>query len=154
MSIVAAIRPDDWNFPLLVHVLGALILVGGLLAGASVLAFARGDVRFLRLGYWSLLAVALPGFVVMRVGAEWIYRKEGWDDLPAGVEDPDWLGIGYVIADAGALILLISLILGGVGMYRLRTGRGAGLLKATLVLSIILLVAYLIAVWAMSGKPS
>lgn len=154
MSTVAAIRPDDWNFPLLVHVLGATILVGGLLAGSSVLAFARGDVRFLRLGYWSLLAVALPGFVVMRVGAEWIYRKEGWDDLPAGVDDPDWLGIGYVIADAGALILLISLILGGVGMYRLRTGRGSGLLKATLVLSIILLVAYLIAVWAMSGKPT
>ena len=154
MSIVAAIRPDDWNFPLLVHVLGAMILVGGLLAAASVLAFARGDVRLLRLGYWSLLAVALPGFVVMRVGAEWIYRKEGWDGLPAGVDDPDWLGIGYVIADAGALILLISLILGGVGMYRLRTGRGAGLLKATLVLSIILLIAYLIAVWAMSGKPT
>ena len=154
MSTVAAIRPDDWNFPLLVHVLGATILVGGLLAGSSVLAFARGDVRFLRLGYWSLLAVALPGFVVMRVGAEWIYRKEGWDDLPEGVDDPDWLGIGYVIADAGALILLISLILGGVGMYRLRTGRGSGLLKATLVLSIILLVAYLIAVWAMSGKPT
>jgi hypothetical protein len=27
----------------------------------STLAFAAGDARFLRLGYWSLLAVSLPG---------------------------------------------------------------------------------------------
>ena len=26
----AAIRPDDWNFPLLVHVAGAMLLVGAL----------------------------------------------------------------------------------------------------------------------------
>ena len=44
-SVLAAIRPDSWNFPLFVHVLGAMILVGGLLTGASALAFARGDVR-------------------------------------------------------------------------------------------------------------
>ena len=29
MSVLAAIRPDDWNFPLLLHVLGAMLLVGG-----------------------------------------------------------------------------------------------------------------------------
>ena len=81
-AVLAAVRPDSWNFPLLVHVLGAMILVGGLLTGASALAFARGDARFLRLGYWTLLAVALPGYIVMRIGAQWIYSKEGWDDLP------------------------------------------------------------------------
>ena len=26
----------------------------------------------------ALLAVALPGYVVMRIGAQWIYSKEGW----------------------------------------------------------------------------
>ena len=31
MSVLAAIRPDSWNFPLLLHVLGAMILVGGTL---------------------------------------------------------------------------------------------------------------------------
>jgi hypothetical protein len=31
--------------------------------------------------------------------------------------------------------------------------KGSGLLRATLALSIILLAAYLIAVWAMAGKP-
>ena len=69
MTVLAVIRPDSWNFPLFLHVLGAMILVGG------------------------------------------------------------------------------------VGVYRLRKGKGSGLLKATLVLSIILLAAYVVAVWAMAGKP-
>jgi hypothetical protein len=150
MSILAVMRPDEWNFPLLVHVFGAMVLVGGLLTGASALAYARGDVRILRLGYWSLLAVSLPGWVVMRIGAGWIYSK---DDLPEGADEPGWLGIGYIVADAGGLILLISLIVGGIGVYRLREGKGSGLLRATLVLLLVLLAAYVIAVWAMSGKP-
>ena len=151
-SLLAASRPDSWDFPLFVHVLGAMILVGGLLTGASALAFARGDIRFLRLGYWTLLLVALPGYVVMRMGAQWLYSKYE-DVLPEGVEDPTWIGIGYIVADAGALLTLIALILGGIGVRRLRDGKGAGLLKATMVLAWIVLAAALVAVWAMSGKP-
>jgi hypothetical protein len=152
IGLLASIRPDDQNFPLFVHVLGAMILVGGLLTTAGVLAWARGDVASLRLGYRTLLAVAFPGWIVMRIGAEWIYSEEGWDDLPES-EHPAWLGIGYILADAGGLILLVSLILGGIGVYRLRAGKGSGLLKATLILSLILLAAYVVAVWAMAGKP-
>jgi hypothetical protein len=152
MSILAVVRPDSWNFPLFLHVLGAMILVGGLLTGVSTLAFARGDARFLRLGYWSLLAVSLPGWILMRAGAEWIASREGW--TKKGVPSPTWLDIGAIIADLGGLILLISLIVGGIGVYRLRQGKGAGLLKGTLVLSLILLAAYVVAVWAMAGKPS
>jgi hypothetical protein len=152
MTIVATVRPDSWDFPLLVHVLGAMILVGGLLAGASSLALARGDVKFLRLGYRSLLAVALPGWLLMRIGAEWIASKEGW--TAKGVPTPTWLNIGFIIADAGGLILLVSLIVGGIGVRRLRAGQGATLLRTTLVLSVVLLGAYVVAVWAMAGKPS
>jgi hypothetical protein len=152
MTLIAATRPDSWDFPLFVHVLGAMILVGGLLTGASSLAFARGDVKFLRLGYWSLLAVALPGWLLMRIGAEWIASREGW--TKEGVPSPTWLDIGFILADAGGLILLVSLITGGIGVRRLRAGKGAGLLKATLVLSIALLGAYVVAVWAMAGKPN
>ena len=150
MSVLAALRPDSWDFPLFVHVLGAMILVGGLLTGASLLGFARGETRSLRLGYWSLLAVALPGWVLMRIGAEWVYDREGWDELD---DDPGWLGLGWIMSELGGLILLVSLIVGGIGMYRLREGKGAGLLKTTLVLSLVLLAAYVVAVWAMSGKP-
>jgi hypothetical protein len=153
VSVLAAVRPDSWNVPLFLHVIGAMTLVGGLLTGASALAFARGEVRLLRLGYWSLLIVSLPGWVLMRIGAGWIYSREGWDDLPESVDDPGWLGMGSLIADAGGLLLLVSLIVGGVGVYRLREGGGSGLLKATLALSLVLLAAYLVAVWAMAGKP-
>ena len=151
MSVVAASRTASLDFPLFVHVLGAMILVGGTLAGATVLAFARGRAESLRLGYWSLLALALPGYIVMRIGAQWIYSREHLDDLPS---DPTWIGIGFAIADLGALVLLVGLILGGIGLYRLRDGKGTGFLKATLVLSFVLLAAYVVAIWAMAGKPS
>ena len=152
MSVLAVVRLDSWNFPLFVHVLGAMILVGGLVAGASALAFARGDAKLLRLGFWSLMLVSFPGWVVMRLGAQWIYSKEGWNNVPDNLR-PDWLGIGAVLADAGGLVLVITLIIGGIGVRRLQAGKSAGLLKATLVLSVVLLAAYVVAVWAMAGKP-
>jgi hypothetical protein len=150
-TVLALSRPTEWNVPLFLHVLGAMVLVGALLTAVSAFACARGDARFLRLGYWTLLAVGLPSYIVMRIGAEWIADKEGFND--EGAPEPAWLGIGYIVADAGALLLLISLILGGIGVRRLRDGKGAGLLKATMVIALIVLVAALVAVWAMSGKP-
>ena len=135
---------------LFTHVLGAMILVGGLLSAASLLAFARGDAAILRFGYWSLLAVALPGYVVMRTGAHWVYSEQGWDDVE---EEPAWLGIGWIVADLGALLMLVTLVVGGIGVYRLRDGKGQGLLKAALAISLLILAAALVAVWAMSGKP-
>jgi hypothetical protein len=149
VSLLAAIRPDSWNFPLFLHVLGATVLVGGLLAGAATLALARGEERYLRLGYWTLLAVALPGYVIMRIGAEWIYSKQ----FDEGDDDPAWIGIGYLTADAGLLLLLIALVVGGIGVRRLRGGGGSGLLRASLVISLVLLAAYVVAVWAMGAKP-
>jgi len=129
-----------------------MILMGGLVAGASALAFARGDAKLLRLGFWSLMLVSFPGWVVMRLGAQWIYSKEGWDKVPDSLI-PRWLNIGYVLADAGGLVLVITLIIGGIGVRRLQAGKSAGLLKVTLVLSVVLLAAYVVAVWAMAGKP-
>ena len=129
-----------------------MILVGGLLTAASAMAYARGDARSLRVGYWTLLLGRLPGYIVMRIGAQWIYSKEGWDDLPEDME-PTWLGIGWFTADAGLLLLLAALIVGGVGTYRLRSGKGTGLLKATMIISLALLAAYVVTVWAMAGKP-
>ena len=150
VAILAMPRPASWNFPLFVHVLGAMILVGGLVTATSALAFARGDVRLLRLGYWSLLAVSLPGYVIMRIGAQWVASK-GWDKVDP---TPTWLDIGYIVADAGAILMLIALIVGGIGMRQLREGKGQGLLKATLVIAIVILAAALVAVWAMAGKPT
>ena len=152
MIVLALVRPDSWNFPLLLHVGGAMILVAGVLTATSALVVARGDVTLLRLAYRSLLLVGLPGYILMRVGAEWIADKEGFN--AKGAPQPDWLGIGYIVADGGALLLIIALIVGGIGLSRVRKGEGGqGLLRATLVISIVLMVAYTVAIWAMSGKP-
>jgi hypothetical protein len=150
MSWLAAIRPDEWNFPLFLHVLGAMVLVGATLTAASALAFARGDAAMLRLGYWTLLAVGLPSYVLMWAAAHWIYSKEGLDDSPL---DSAWTTIGFAVAEGGALLFVAALITGGIGVRRLPAGGGQGLLKATLILSVILLAALVVAAWAMAGKP-
>lgn len=149
MNVLAALRPNEWDLPLFVHVFGAMILVGGVLASASVVAAARGNMAMLRTGYFTLLAVALPGWLLMRVGAQWIYDEQGWE---AGSE-PAWLWIGWLTADPGGALLLVALILGGVGVRRLGDDRGASLLKATMWISLILLAAYALSIWAMSAKP-
>jgi hypothetical protein len=152
MTVLAQVRPDSWNFPLLLHVGGAMILVAAVLTATSALVVARGDVALLRLGYRALLVVGLPGYILMRAGAEWIADKEGFN--AKGAPEPDWLTIGRIVADGGALLLVIALIVGGMGASRMRKGTGGeGLLRAMLVISIILLVAFTVAVWAMSGKP-
>jgi hypothetical protein len=144
-------RPDSISIPLFIHILGAMVLIGGLLVAASSVLAARGDARLLRLGYMGLLAVALPGYIVMRIGAEWTASKEHLTDLP---DDPTWLGIGYATADIGGLLLLIALILGGIGMRRSRKGGGGGLLKASSVLATLLVAVYVVSVWAMGAKPT
>jgi hypothetical protein len=152
MSILGLMRPDDENLAVLVHVLGAMILVGGVITASTALLVGWRDeaaTAALRLGYFALLAVALPGYIVMRIGAEWAYAKGIWDDLP---DDPAWVGVGYIVADGSALLLLIALIVGGIGVRRLPSGGGRGLLKASTVIALILIAAYVIAVWAMAGK--
>jgi hypothetical protein len=154
-ELLAALRPDDQSFALLLHLVGATVVFGALLASATSLLLAHGRTRLLRLGYFSLLFVGLPGLILMRVAAEWLYRLQHWDDLPDPVDEPTWLGIGFVVADWGGLLFLLALALGGVGIHRLRNGKGeAGLLRATTVITLVLIVAYVVAVWAMTGKPS
>jgi hypothetical protein len=152
--VLAAIRPDEQSFALLLHLVGATVVVGALLASATSLLLARGEARLLRLGYFSLLLVGLPGLILMRLAGQWLYNLQHWDDLPDQIDEPAWLGIGFVVADWGGLLFLLSLALGGVGIYRLRQGKSAtGLLNATMLISLVLIVAYVVAVWAMTGKP-
>jgi hypothetical protein len=154
-NVLAAIRPDDQSFALLLHLVGATVVFGALLTSATSLALARGDTRLLRLGYFSLLLVGLPGLILLRLAGEWLYRLQNWDELPEQIDEPAWLGIGFVVADWGGLLFLLALALGGVGVYRLRNGKGGtALLKATMVIALILIVAYVVAVWAMTGKPN
>jgi hypothetical protein len=154
-EVFAAIRPDDQSFALLLHLIGATVTFGALLTSATSIALARGDTRLLRLGYFSLLLVGLPGLILLRVAGGWLYSLQNWDDLPDQFDEPTWLGIGFIVADWGGLLFLLALGLGGFGIYRLRNGKGgAGLLNATMVIALILIAAYVVAVWAMTGKPN
>jgi hypothetical protein len=147
------VRPDSWNIALLVHVLGAVILIGGLVtaSAAAIAGWSDEAVTLRRLSYRSLLIVAFPGYIVMRIGAQWVESKEGLDTL---TNTPTWLDIGYITADGGGLLLLIALILGGIGIRKSRSGGGGGLLKASSVIATLLVAVYLVTVWAMGGKPT
>ena len=101
--MLAAIRPAGQDFPVLLHIVGATIVFGALLASATSLALARGEIRLLRLGYFSLLFVALPGMALMWGAGQWIYHKQGWNKLPSNVKDVDWLTIGFVSATTADL---------------------------------------------------
>jgi hypothetical protein len=151
MNVFAIIRPDSWNWALLLHVVGAMILVGALLTAGTASMMMRRDATgtLAVFSYRMLLWVGLPGLILMRVGAGWIYDKEGY----SGDNDPTWLGIGFTTADGGAFLLIIALILGGIGLRRFRRDGGDGLLRAAGIIALVLLAAYVITVWAMAGKP-
>ena len=83
----AAVRPDAWDLPLFVHVLGA-------------------------------------------VDDEW-----------------SWIGIGYITSDVGLLLTLIAI---GLAWRASRRGTAA---RAVMVLAAVLLLAFAVAVWAMTTKP-
>jgi hypothetical protein len=142
--VIAFSRPF---WPLFLHVLGAMTLVGALLTVVLVswVAWRRPDVAVLRRTAWTtLLAVALPAYIVMRGAGQWIYSKEGF----SGKNDPTWLGIGFGVADAGLLLLLVT---GGCAFWWIRSEKPvAGRIVA--VLSSVYLVLLAIAWLAMSGK--
>jgi hypothetical protein len=148
--MLALDRPDSWNFPLFLHVLGAMALVGSLALVATILlrawrAEGEDAVRLQGAGFRALLLLVVPSYVVMRVGAQWIESKE---DLPED-PSPDWIDIGYMTSDFGALLLLVSIVLAVIGLRR--PGRVPG--RVVGVIAALLVVAYLVAMWAMTAKP-
>jgi hypothetical protein len=153
VSVLAVIRPDSWFFPLFLHIAGSMVLVGALaLASISLIASWRsGSASLIRLAYRSLFYGALPGYIVFRIGAEWIADKEGLTD-----SNLTWIGIGYGVSDLGALLLLVALVIGGLGVRRINRGESASLISARIVTGLVslVLVAYVVAVWAMTTKPT
>jgi hypothetical protein len=146
---LAAVRPGSWNLPLFVHIGGAMLLVAALVVVAATMGAAvrrgGGALELTRVAYRALLLGVLPGYVVMRAGAEWIVSEEG-------VGDASWVGVGYTTADGGLLLVIIAAVLAWRATRRGddapgRTGR------AVVVLAGVLLLAYAVAIWAMTTKP-
>ena len=147
--MLAAIRPDSWNLPLFVHVLGATLLFGttATVAIAGFAARARRDHSALlaRIVLRTFLLGVIPSWILMRAGAAWIGDKEFPDKTPG------WVDVGFIVSEPGAILLIIVGILAWLAARKQGVGRAA---VAVPVLASIYLVALGIAWFAMSAKPS
>jgi len=148
VSLLAAIRPGIWDLPLFIHVLGATALVGATATGVrAAIATNRSQapVWLRRFGFRTLLLVALPAFVVMRIGAEWMHSKE-----IDGAADPRWITFGYTTADLGGLLLVVAIVLAWLAVRRGRPG----LARAAAALAGLALLGWIVTVWVMGAKPT
>ncbi|HEX3686876.1 MAG TPA: hypothetical protein VHU60_04765 [Gaiellaceae bacterium] len=142
--MLALIRPDSWNFPLFLHIFGATVLFGTVatvaIAGFASRSHAGYEQMLARVAQRTFLLGIVPAYILMRVGAQWIDSKE----FPNG-DEPGWVGVGFIVSDAGVILLLIVGILLAVRRQRV--------LLAVPVLTAIYVVALGVAWVAMSGKP-
>ena len=147
--MIAMLRPHAWDLPLFLHVFGAVVLFGATLATATLSLTSwrlPGVAALSRSTFWALLGGAIPAWIVMRVGAQWTYSKEKDSFFANG--DPTWIGIGFIIADAGLLFLLITC---GLAFWWKRSQKpvvGRFVSGLALLYLVLLAVAWL----AMSGK--
>lgn len=147
--MLAAIRPDSWNPVLFLHLLGAMVLVGVLVAGAvALLASPRHEhsARLRQHAFRSLLVAGLPAYIAMLVTGEWLTSKQGL----GGEDDPAWFLIGILVGDLTGLLLAAAIVLAAIASWKskARLGRLAGAVAA------LALLLCLVGVWAMTAKPS
>jgi hypothetical protein len=147
--MLATIRPDSWNLPLFLHVLGATILFGATatvaIAGFAGRARREHSALLARIVVKTFLLGVVPSFILMRVGAGLIVDKEFPDKTPG------WIDIGFLVSEPGAILLIIVGILAWLTARKQGAGRAA---VAVPVLASIYLVALGVAWFAMSAKPS
>jgi hypothetical protein len=142
--MVAIIRPDAWNFPLFLHVLGATALTGAT-AAAFVGSVSERHWPWLRtLVARMLVVVVFPAWLLMRLAGQWIDSKE---DIPG---DPGWLGVGFLVGDAGFVLLILAMIFGAVAVRRPQRNWP---IRAVAIITGIYFVALIVAMVAMTGKP-
>src|SRR5947207_2034099 len=142
--MLAILRPDSWNVPLFLHVLGAMVVTGAT-AAAFITALASRRWPWLRVTLSRTLMLAVfPAWLLMRLGG-------AWEDSRSPIGDGSgWLGVGYIVGDAGLVLLIVAMILGAVGVRRPQRNWPIG---AVAVITGIYFVALVVAMVAMTGKP-
>lgn len=153
--MVALIRPTDWNWILLFHLLSAFALVGGvLLVSLTSLAAARSgrpeQVPLLRtVAFRTNLLLVVPAFVLVQVFGTMLADRE----FPG--DDPGWLGVSFAVT---TIATLVALALAAVQLWvlrRQRAGRPAGRPAQVATWVPPLVLAALVAVVVlMAGKPT
>jgi protein-S-isoprenylcysteine O-methyltransferase Ste14 len=142
--MLAILRPDDWDFPLFLHVLGAIAVTGATAAAFAGAVAARRWPWLRGVVARTLLLVVFPAWVLMRVAGQWIDSKE---DIRG---DPGWLGVGYIVGDAGLVLLVVAMIAAAISVRRPERRWPNGTVA---VITGVYLAALLVAMFAMSGKP-
>ena len=80
--MLALIRPDSWNFPLFLHVLGAIVLVGAVVAGVFNIAAIRRErpsevALLLGLTRWAVIAISAGLLLTIAFGL-WLVHDAGY----------------------------------------------------------------------------
>ncbi len=145
--MLAALRPDSFDLPLFLHVVGATVLFGATatiaIAGYASRRSPGNSALLARVVVGTWLLGILPAFILMRAGAALIVDKE----FPDGADTPGWVGVGFIVSEPGALLLIIVGILAWISI---RKGR---VVLAVPILASIYLLALAVAWFAMTGKP-
>jgi hypothetical protein len=142
-------RTGTVDFWLFLHILGGMAAIGALTLSfvSFAAAWRGGSAPLTRLGFRSLLWAAIPSYLVLRISAQVLLDEEGLEDA-----DLAWIDIGFIVTEPGSLLLIVATLLGGLAA---RQGAGPSV-KARIATGLVgvLLIAYLIAVWAMTTKPA
>jgi hypothetical protein len=145
--MLAAIRADSLNFPLFLHVIGAMLLFGTT-ATVAIVGFAgRSRPEYAgmlsRVALKTFLLGIVPAWILMRVGAQWVVGKE----FPDEDATPGWVDVGFLVSEPGAILLIV---LGILAWLAVRRGRP---FLAVPLLATIYVLALGVAWFAMSAKP-
>jgi hypothetical protein len=142
--MLAILRPDSFNFPLFLHVLGAMVVTGAT-AAAFVAAVAARRWPWLRIVVARTLVFAtFPAWILMRLGG-------AWEDSRSPIGDgAGWLGVGFIVADAGFVLLILAMIFGAVAVRR---PQQTFAIRAVAFITGLYFVALIVAMVAMTGKP-
>ena len=139
--MLALVRPDSWNFPLFLHVLGAAVLVGAI--GATLIIAIRAP-ALRRLLVRTIGFLVVPAWVLMRVAGGWLESREDISGSPA------WLGVGFTVGDGGLVLLVVTAL---IAWWGLRRPERRWPVRAVTVISSVYLIALFVAMWAMTTKP-
>ncbi len=153
---LALLRSPGWEWALLFHVVGALLLVGGMTlvtvvaVRGTLSAASERAVALRRLGLRAMLFLVIPSFLLTRISGEWVRSQDAFPD------DQAWIDIGYTVTEPGALIIAAATLLAWRATRTAeRTGSTTSLSgRLFAVLPALYLVALLVAVWAMTTKPA
>jgi hypothetical protein len=142
--MLAIIREGSWNLPLFLHVLGAMAVTGAT-AAAFVASVSERRWPWLRLVVArTLLLATFPAWILMRLGG-------AWEDSRSPIGDgAGWLDVGYLVGDAGFVLLIVAMILAAVGVRRPQRNWP---IRAVAVITGVYFIGLLVAMFAMTGKP-